>query len=82
MATFRENFSPSNGLVVKVLDSQSKGTLFKTSGWLQGGSALYPSEVDKISTRNFWEFSGKKVNCLLEVALALRQLNPIHKKEP
>ena len=24
--------------------------------------------------------SHKKVNCLLEVALALRQLNPIHKK--
>ena len=23
-------------------------------------SAFHPSEVDKMSTRNFWEFSGKK----------------------
>ena len=30
----------------------------------------------------FQLFSGKKVNCLLEVALALRQLNPIYKKVP
>ena len=61
MATFTEDFSPSNGLVVKGLDSQTKaGPLFETAGWLQGGSALYPSEVDKISTRNFWELSGKK----------------------
>ena len=33
-----------------------------------------------MSTRNFWELSGK-VNYPLEVALALRQLNPIHKKD-
>ena len=26
----------SNGLVVKVLDSQSRGHVFKTTGWLQG----------------------------------------------
>ena len=26
----------SNGLVVKVLDSQSRGSLFKNTGWLQG----------------------------------------------
>ena len=26
----------SNGLVVKVLDSQSKSLVFKTTGWLQG----------------------------------------------
>ena len=26
----------SNGLVVKVLDSQSRGPVFKTTGWLQG----------------------------------------------
>ena len=25
-----------NGLVVKVLDSQSRGPVFKTTGWLQG----------------------------------------------
>ena len=26
----------SNGLVVKALDSQSKGPVFKTTGWFQG----------------------------------------------
>ena len=26
----------SNGLVVKALDSQSRGPVFKTTGWLQG----------------------------------------------
>ena len=25
-----------NGLVVKALDSQSRGSVFKTTGWLQG----------------------------------------------
>ena len=60
MATFTEDFISSNGLVVKALDSQSKGSLFKTTGWLEGGLALYPSEVDKTSSRNFWEISGKK----------------------
>ena len=60
----------SHDLVVKALDSQSRGLVFKTTGWLQGrlslsggfkiDSAFHPSEVDKISTRNFWELSGKK----------------------
>ena len=30
------DFRRSNGLVVKTLDSQSRGPLFKTTGWLQG----------------------------------------------
>ena len=55
-----ESYSWNNDLVVKVLDSQSKGPVFKTTGWLQGLLSLHPSEVDKISTRNFWELSGKK----------------------
>ena len=42
------------GLVVKALDSQSRGSVFKTTGWLQVDSAFHPSEVDKVSTRNFW----------------------------
>ena len=28
-------------------------------------SAFHPSEVDLMSTRNFWEFSGKKSNASL-----------------
>ena len=32
----------SNDLVVKVLDSQSKGSVFKTTGWLQGRPSLSP----------------------------------------
>ena len=46
-----------NDLVVKVLDSQSRGLEFKTIGL--GGpkvdAAFHPSEVDKMSARNFWE---------------------------
>ena len=68
----------SDGRVVKALDSQSRGPMFKT----KIDSAVHPFEIDKMSTRDFWELSGKKLNCLLKVALALRQLNLIHKKEP
>ena len=51
----------SNGLVVKVLDSQSRGPIFKKPlGGSKVNSAFHPSEVDKMSTRNFWELSGKK----------------------
>ena len=49
--TFQSHWS--NGLVVKALDSQSRSPVFKTT-------AFHPSEVDKMSTRNFWELSGKK----------------------
>ena len=42
--------------------------------------AFHPFEIDKISASSFWEFSGK--NCFLKMALALRQLNPTHKKGP
>ena len=31
-----ENVSTEDGLVVKVLDFQSRGPVFKTTGWLQG----------------------------------------------
>ena len=30
----------ANGLVVKLLDSQSRGPMFKTTGWLQGRLSL------------------------------------------
>ena len=40
-------FHWSKGLVVKALDSQSD-------------SAFHPPKVDKMTTRNFWELSGKK----------------------
>ena len=54
----------------------------KPLGGSKVDSAFHPSKVDKMSTRNFWELSGKKRNYLLKVALALRQLKPIHKKGP
>ena len=51
----------SNGLVVKALDSQSRGPVFKKSlGGSKVDSAFHPSEVDEMSTRNFWELNGKK----------------------
>ena len=46
--------------MVNALVSQSKGSMFKSTGWLQVDPAFHLSEVDKISTRNFWELSGKK----------------------
>ena len=48
------------GLVVKVLDSQSRGPVFKTTWWLKVDSDVHLSEVDQMSTRNFWELGGKK----------------------
>ena len=51
----------SNGLVVKALDSQSRGPVFqKPLGGSKVDSAFHPSEVGKMSTKNFWELSGKK----------------------
>ena len=50
----------SNGLVVKALDYQSRGPVFKTTGGSKVGSAFRPSKVDKMSTRKFWELNGKK----------------------
>ena len=40
----------------KALDTQSKGPCSKPLAQ----SAFYPSEVDQMSTRDFWDFSGKK----------------------
>ena len=33
-------YTPEAGLVVKALDSQSRGPVFKTTGWLQGRLSL------------------------------------------
>ena len=50
----------SDRLVVKALDSQSRVPCSKTLGGSKVDSAFHPFEVDKMSTRNFWELSGKK----------------------
>ena len=50
----------SNGLVVNAQASQFRGLVFKTTGGSKVDSAFHFSEVDKMSTRNFWELSGKK----------------------
>ena len=47
-------------LVVKALDSQFRGPVFKTLGDSKVDAVFHPSEVDQMSTRNFWELSGKK----------------------
>ena len=49
-----------DGLVVKALDTQSRGPVFKTTGCSKVDSACHHSEVGKTSTSNFWELSGKK----------------------
>ena len=50
----------SNGLMVKVLDAQSRGPLSKPLGGFKVSSAFHPSEVDHLSTRKSWELNGKK----------------------
>ena len=47
--------------MVKGLDCQSRGPVFKTTGYgSEVESAFHPSEVNKMSITNFWELSGKK----------------------
>ena len=46
---------PENDLMFEALYSQSRGPMFKTTGWFQG-SAFRLSEVDKVSNRNFRKF--------------------------
>ena len=50
----------SNGLVVKVLDSNPGVLCSKPLGGSKVDSDFHPSEVDKMSTGNFWELSSKK----------------------
>ena len=45
---------------LKVLDSQSWGPVFKPMGGSRVNSTFHPSKVDKMSTKNSWELSGKK----------------------
>ena len=40
VAIFEANSAWSNGLMVKVMDSQSRGPVFKTTGCLQGRISL------------------------------------------
>ena len=50
----------SNGVVVKVLDSQSGDPSSKELSGSKVDSAFHPSEADQTSTRNFWKLNGKK----------------------
>ena len=43
----------------KVLNSQSRAPMFKTTR-SKVDSVFHPSDVGKMSNRNFWELSGKK----------------------
>ena len=49
-----------NGLVVKALVPNPGVPCSKPLGGFKVDSAFHPSEVGKISTRNFWELCGKK----------------------
>ena len=57
---FLSNILENNGLVVKVLDSQSRSLMVKALGGSKVNSAFHPSEVDKTSATNFWELSAIK----------------------
>ena len=76
---FRKLRNNLNVLAVKVLDSQSRSLMVKTLDGSKINSAFHPCEVDKKSTR---KVECYKVECLLKVALVLKQLKPIHKKGP
>ena len=55
-----------SGQVVQALNSQSRGPVLMggfnvdSMGGFKVDSAFHPFEVDKMSTRDFWELSGKK----------------------
>ena len=50
----------SNDLVGKTLDSESRGYVFKSTGWPQGRRRFLPFRGQCMSTRGFWELKGKK----------------------
>ena len=54
----------SNGLVVTVLDSQSRVRCSKPLGGSKVDSAFHPSKFNTMSTRNFWELSGQSGSSL------------------
>ena len=72
-----------NGLVVKVLDSQSQDSRIQNHS--VAPRSIQPFILGR-SMKRVPEISGNvecyKVNWLLIVTVALRQLSPIHKKEP
>ena len=49
----------SNGLLVKVLDPNPGVPCLEPLGCSKVGSAFHTCEVDKMSTRNFWERNDK-----------------------
>ena len=51
--------------------------MFKITGV---DSAFNPSEANQMSTSNFWKRNGRSKLPPLSGSVALRQLNPIHKK--
>ena len=76
-----KRFVPCNSLVVKALDSQTRGPAFKTTGCFQGQlSTFHPPGLSN-------RVSGISGNTVVNSELpphrrsvALRQLNPIHIK--
>ena len=54
----------------------------KPLGGSKVNSDFHPSKVDQISTRNIWNSMVKSKLLTLSGSVALRQLNPIHKKRP
>ena len=66
--------------MVKTLDSQSKVSIFKSTDGPKVDSDFHPSEVDQMSTRNFWELVVESKMPPSSGYVAMRQLNPIHEK--
>ena len=49
-----------NGLLVGALDSQSRDSCLKTTGWVKVDTTFDPFEVDQVSTKKSCGLSGKK----------------------
>ena len=77
-----QGFKWSNGLVVRVLDSQSKGLEFNTTGWLQGQLSLSSLRGQLSEFQELLGTEWLKGNSPRSGSVALRQSNPIHKKGP
>ena len=58
--TFMAYILWSNGLVVKMLDSQSRAPDSRPLSGSKFESAFHPAEVNEISTSNSWGLSDKK----------------------
>ena len=65
----------SNGLVVWLLDSQSRVPRFKNTGWLQADSDFDPSLVNQMNIRKSWNLVTQRKLSPCSGSVSQRHLN-------